>query len=306
MAHTPPNDHENGRPLDPLSQAAVDRLLEHGHPPPDMSDDPHDVAVSSLLGLLDAYPVEESSDALIDATLARIDRHEAHREDQLNFEANDARRIFSRWRLPDVIATAAALFLAVGVGWPLWQTMQHNRIQGVSAARLGGIGSALASFAADHDDALPLDPNSDPGQPFDPVNVPHSRHLLNTLPQGEYLDRAVLFLHDPEAPAASFSYRVPHFGSAFRLRIIGPSSPLAGDANPLLWRLRNKTIINGHVEGSPTHGGRGQMILLGDLSTSWDDVAILLSDPIWTTNGCPEGNVPVCRPTTEADVFLAD
>lgn len=306
MAHTPPHDNENGRPLDPLSQAAVDRRLEHGHPPPDTTNDPHDAAVSKLLGLLDSYPVEEPSDALIDATLARIDRHEAHHEDQLTLEAIDGRRIFSRWRLPDVIATAAALFLAVGVGWPLWHTMQNNRIQGVSAARLGGIGSALAGFAADNDDALPLEPSFDPAEPFDPVNAPHSRHLLNTLPQGAYLDRAILFLGDPEARATSFSYRVPYLRSAFRLRIIGPSSPLAGDANPLLWRLRNKTAIDGHAEGSRTHGGRGQMLLLGDLSTSWDDVAILLADPIWTTNGCLEGSVPVCRPTSDLDVFLAD
>ena len=305
MAPTPPPGPENSHPLKPASQDAVDRLLEDGFNPSHEVSEPHDVALREVLGLLDSYPVEESSDALIDATLARIDRHEATHDAQMNFEENDTRRVFSRWRRPDIIATAAALFLAVGIGWPLWQTMQQSRIQGISQARLAGIGSALAGFAGDNDDALPLD-NTQFSQPFDPINTPHSRHLVTVLPKGAYLDRAILFLGSSQAPSASFSYRVPHLRTAFRLRIIGPSAPLAGDANPILWRLRSKKPLQGHFDGSRTHAGRGQIILHGDLSTSWDDIAMLLSDPIWTSIGCPKGSMPVCRPTSESDTFLAD
>lgn len=308
MPTTPPDEPKNGRSLSPASQAAVDRLLEQGldrAPPAATERDPHDAALRQVLGLLDLYPVEDASDTLIDATLARVDRHEAMQEERMQVSAGETPGVLSRWRMPDVIATAAALFLAVGIGWPLWRTLQNHRIQGTSEAHLAGIGGALGSFALDNDGRLPLDHSLFEGA-FDPINQPHSSHLLNTLPKGGYLDRTLLFLTPATTGPASFSYRVPAEPTSFRLTIIGPRSPLAGDQNPIIWHLRAGRSVHSTVEGSPTHAGRGQIILLGDLSTHWDDVATHARDPIWTAQSCPSGTAPVCLPASPGDVFLAD
>ena len=207
-----------------------------------------------------------------------------------------------------LVASAAALFLAVGIGWPVWQSIQNHRLQDTSSQRLSSIGTAIAGFSGDNAGKLPLD-HSLLGNRFDPVSQPHSHHLINTLPKGEYLSRNLLFLVKSPPPNASacFSYRVPgNDHTAFRLILLGSNAPLAGDRNPILWHIRKGDAGFEALEGSPTHNGRGQVILQADGATRWDPVPMHGMDPIWTTLGCPTAQIPMCQPAHDQDTLLAD
>ena len=295
--------------LDAESRSAVDRLMENGINHQGGSNEAlREQALRNLLELLNHYPVEDPSEELLDATLARVERHESDQNDRLRM--SDAQEITpsSRWRFPDLIASAAALFLAVGIGWPVWQSIQNHRLQGTSEARLSSIGTAIAGFSGDNAGRLPLD-HALLSENFDPIRHPHSHHLLNTLPNGEYLPRQQLFLSKDSSPdaSASFSYRVPNADhSTFRIVLLDGRSPLAGDMNPVLWHLRSGEHQIEKLEGSPTHFGRGQVILQADLATRWDSVPIHHNDPIWTTQSCQESQIPLCTPSQRDDTLLAD
>lgn len=312
---TSPSDDSNvsASKLNVASKSAVDQLFEHGmrNAEGEASTDGEDASrkesLRGLLGLLDHYPVESATDELLDATLARVDRHEADQSARMQVSDQQDAIVRSRWRFPDLMASAAALLLAVGIGWPVWQSIQNNRVRGTSEARLNSIGTAIAGFSGDNAGFLPLDQGL-MNQTFDPVKNPHSTHLLNTLPRGDYLAQNQLFLHSNPAPnsATSFSYRVPTNVRQFRLVLMRPNTPVAGDRNPILWHLRAGHVDFKRFESSPTHQGRGQVVLQGDLATRWDSVPIHGNDPIWTSQGCTKSEVPLCTPEHPQDTVLAD
>ena len=304
MDETKEQSTAQGPRLDPATIDAVDRLLEHGLDPDRSKGNRETEAVRSLLGLLDQYPVEDASDELIDATLARIDRHDAEQERRMQLNAVDARIPMSRWRFPDLVATAAALFLAVGIGWPVWKSVQNEKGVGQSQARLNGIGAAIAGFAGENAGMMPLDQLALEA-PFDPINQYHSDHL-KVLANQEYLKDSHLHLDGHSTQGTSFAYRVPHQMRTFVLHRLTTKDGLASDRNPVIWCLRQKTGHAGSLSGSPTHEGRGQIILTGDLSTHWSEVPMLNGDPIWTSNRCPERENPVCEPESAQDTVLAD
>src|SRR5438552_15003836 len=77
--------------LSPADQRIVDALMESGFDSaamemPAQADQKRAAAVSNLLGLMRDYPVEDCEPALIDATLARIDRYEDQQAARLNFD----------------------------------------------------------------------------------------------------------------------------------------------------------------------------------------------------------------------------
>ena len=295
--------------LSPETAKAVDHLLENGGGMDSTSSDDPELqkqsdAVKAVLGLLDHYPVEDASEELLDATLARIDRHEDELQTRMKLASVDQPRSSSRWRMPDFIATAAAMFLAVGIGLPVYQSIQHNNKMGQSQARLGGIGTAIAGFSTDNSGMMPLDKLA-LETPFDPINTPHSNHL-NVLAHHGHLEQDHLKFAGDTGPGTSFSYRVPFDPQAFRLQHIGADSPIAGDRNPIIWRIRTQKSPSGHLEGSPTHEGRGQVVLMGDLSTPWHIVPVVNLDQIWTTQDCPDSAIPICPPRHRQDVILVD
>ncbi|MCH2161830.1 MAG: hypothetical protein MK085_08150 [Phycisphaerales bacterium] len=297
--------NEHNPKLSKSTGDAVDRLLEHGLDSTSSPDGNQDTdSVRSLLGLLDHYPVEDASDELVDATLARINRHEAEEESRLRLNSADSPIPMSRWRFPDLVATAAALFLAVGIGWPVWKSVQNQKAVGQSQARLNGIGAAIAGFAGENNGMMPLDQLA-LNSPFDPIQTPHSSHLT-LLSDQEYLDSSHLHLDDQAKQGTSFAYRVPFQVRTFVLQRLTLKDGLASDRNPVIWCLRHKKGDGNSLGGSPTHDGRGQVILTGDLSTRWTYVPMLNGDPIWTSNRCLELENPVCQPHSEADTVLAD
>ena len=98
--------------LDEASKQVVDRLLEQGLDNAKSSEHDHDVnreeTLRELLGLLEHYPVHDASDELLDATLARVDRHQSAQESRMRISDANSSTVRSRWRFPDLLASAAA------------------------------------------------------------------------------------------------------------------------------------------------------------------------------------------------------
>src|SRR4051812_20186723 len=95
--------------LSPDDQRVLDALVEAGFDP-SMIESPSPAAkarvdaISSLLGAMKDYPVDDCEPALIDATLARIDRYERERAAQFSFDMQQekaARGSGRRIRMPD-------------------------------------------------------------------------------------------------------------------------------------------------------------------------------------------------------------
>src|SRR5262245_54168627 len=103
-------DEAPARRLTPADEAAVDRELS-GQPLDSVTagaDPRRSEALRRALGLLDRYPVDQADDALLDAVLARIDRHEREAADRFRLDPVPAPTGGGRrFRLPDLISVAA-------------------------------------------------------------------------------------------------------------------------------------------------------------------------------------------------------
>ena len=169
-----------------LSEAdaeAIDQLFEHGLNESDPSG-PREKAALDLLAVLESYPTEQASDELVDATLARVNRAETERSSRFSI-ANAPGFRGRQIRLPDFFAVAAALFLAFGIGWPLYQVIDRQNDIHHSQARIGEYGAGIISFASENNGDLPLHTETilDSGHSMDellflPMNCIH----MGTLP----------------------------------------------------------------------------------------------------------------------------
>ena len=155
------------RPLTLLAedQDLLDALIEADFNPEAMElhSEEERQRVEMLLGIfktMEDYPVEDASETLLHATLARIDRHEANQGERLKFSSSSLeeapRRRFSRIRLPDFISVAAMLLIAVSVAWPLMSAVKRQRVDSGCANNLRQVGYAFDQYARDYEGALPV------------------------------------------------------------------------------------------------------------------------------------------------------
>src|SRR5204863_9994414 len=116
---------------------------------PAQADQKRAAAVSNLLGLMRDYPVEDCEPALIDATLARIDRYEDQQAARLNFDVqqDQPKGLFGgrgrRIRMPDFITVAAVILIAVGVGWPVLNNVRQKSMEMACSNNMRQVGYAL-------------------------------------------------------------------------------------------------------------------------------------------------------------------
>ena len=135
----------------------LDFLAEHGFDASRVNllpeaDRPRAMALIRQMSVLDAYPMAEGDDSLVDATLARIDAHD---------EAVDAsRRIgFARppaFRLADFVSVAAVVLLLLGVTVPMIANLRAQKLSTLCASNLRAVHGALGSYASSNGGALPL------------------------------------------------------------------------------------------------------------------------------------------------------
>lgn len=285
---------------------AVDGLFEHGLDESQDPDDDRANAVRELLSILEDYPVEPASEELVDATLARVARDESERRERFSIDAGrgtPGRGI----RLPDFFAVAASMLLAVGIGWPLYQTIDDQNDISRSKQRLQAYGAGIVDFGnTTGTDMLPIDEGLIHELDYSPSKLPCAvkgrwgRHLLD-LPG----------VSDPwQSSLGPVSYRVPVSIRTFRLSSYGPGEPLLATTNPVVAFARGETDEGDHLDGSPSHHLDRVVILRFDLS----DLRVAVSehgdvdgdgDSIWVHDGYTGDVDDVIQPSSLQDAVLA-
>ncbi|MCP3905729.1 MAG: hypothetical protein GY715_19050 [Planctomycetes bacterium] len=300
--------------LAPEDQRVVDELVDSGFDPEvigAMSAEER-ARAERLMGLMDLlgdYPVEDSDDALVHATMARIDRAEDERAARMAFDLNQAessgRGAGRRIRLPDFISVAAVILIAAGVLWPTMTRFRQRSVDLQCANQLRQVGYAFSNYRADHDDQMPMATAS-----FGPA-WKDVRHVVNLGPLVErgYCDHGHLNCPGVDEHAdASYSYQWQLAGSPGRSKVNWASSPrmtlVLGDRNPLIDAYRARRSSEA-TAASLNHGGRGQNALANDGSTLWLVRPVIgHDDNIWLPAGSAELKEGVVG-DEPWDVFLA-
>ena len=252
----------------------------------------------------------------MDATLARVGREESERSARFslgNVPGSNGRQI----RLPDFFAVAAALFLAVSIGWPLYQVINRQNTVLHSQTRLNEYGAGIISFAAENNDALPMDG----------ATIEASGHTMDDLPDaiiGNYGTQLHKSLTDPRlhlspsferdekiriAKIGPVSYRVPVSVRTFKLGAYDPSEPLLADPNPVIRSRRLKQPSVSPRLGSHLHGQNMVVVVRFDLSIDNLPSPVLPDgDCLWVHDGydhaAPSADESI-RPLSLEDAVLA-
>jgi hypothetical protein len=263
-------------------------------------------AMSSLLGLMKDYPVEDAEEALQHVTLARIDRHEQDVAARMNFDnRQDAvaaeRRL--RIRVPDFITVAAVLLIAFSVFWPVLTSMRNKSIDLACANNLRYMGMAFGSYAADYNGELPT-ATAGPMGTWDTV-----KNVLNLQPlvEGGYCEAGHLNCAghaNHVATGPSYSYRWVLAGAPVKWGNAPRVSVILGDLNPIIDAARSGQILP-PLSMSINHAGRGQNVLADDGATLWLQQPVVAGgDNIWLPNGAVQLRSGE-QPSDPMDVFLA-
>jgi hypothetical protein len=311
---TPTNDSSREPQLCPDDQRLLDALIDAGFDRTAVgqlnnADSRRMDALVKMLGLMRDYPVEDAEDALIDATLARINRVERDRVERMRIENQrqaGARGAWEgrRFRVPDFITVAAVLLIAVSVMWPVLSQIHKTKIDRACADNMRQLGYAFGNYAADYNEALPM-----AAAGFASWDHVSNALNLNKLVEGGYCDREHLNCpgHDEldhlrAGPSYSYRWFVP--GAPIRWGTSPRMTVVMGDLNPVIDAARSGIYVP-PLTMSPNHAGRGQFVLLTDASTMWLDRPIVGSnDNIWLPSGATQLRLGF-RPEDPFDVFLA-
>jgi hypothetical protein len=269
-----PEDHSpEGATLHPLDERALDWLVDHGFGLADLGSAPPELKerierLSGSMAPLASYAVAPPSETLVDATLARIVRADAgaERGERMRIERAPVR--LRSFRLPELIAVAAVLFLGVGVLFPMAQQLRSSSAATLCSNSLRKLGSAMHGYAADNAGSAPA--MAGLGSLFSPAGNPTpedlSRHhrSLDALVHKGYCVAGCTKCNG----ARTYSYRVATHPRQLRLAVL-PATPIVSDANPLVDAMRRGQRDADASANSSNHGSRGQNVLFTDGSTVW-------------------------------------
>lgn len=182
---TDPADEVPATELSATDARILDFLAEHGFDasridrlPAD--DRPRALAIIRQMDVLDRYPVDPPHESIVDATLARIDRHEEQRNAAMRIGATRWR---PRVRLADVVGIAALLLVATGVALPMLTQLRAQSLSAVCASNLRSLGGALAHYANENGGAMPAMAGIGGGLFGDSTPVPPTATAPATTPQ---------------------------------------------------------------------------------------------------------------------------
>ncbi len=317
MSSAPRLSDDDARLLDALAEEGLDpsRLTELP-----AVDRARAQAILRALAALDHLPAPEPDTALVSRVMERVDELEAERRERMRLAPASIRR---RWRVPDVVTIAAVLLLALGVGWPLVQSVRGASWRDQCGRNLAMISSGLAKFSNDHGGELPLAAGfgaflggspaagGAPPSATTPARGPDWRTYrhgagLDRLAASEYVGARCLTCPGCAKDRGALALRVPATGQRFTLAAI--RGMLVSDANPAIERLCDGGEWRPAAgQCSPNHASLGQNILLDDGTVRWFVSPILPNgDCIWTPRTAGGDSLsPGAMPTDPNDQFLA-
>lgn len=291
--------------LCPQDQRLLDALVASGFDrralePLSTTDRQRVDALFTTFGLLHDYPVEDADDALLDATLARIERADAEQRERMALDAERARAFSGRRRIriPDFITVAAVLLIGVSVVWPVLSYVRNRSIDIACGDNMRQISSAFAQYAADFNGRMPVAVAGFSG-PTTWQSVPTIANL-DLLRRYGYCDQNHMNCPGHDHPGPSYSYQAQDPRSPAQWDR-NPRMVLLGDRNPLIDAFYGGQFLPPLV-ASLNHGERGQNVLYGDGSNTWLGLPVVgHQDNIWLPAGVDRlhGDEPV--PT---DTFL--
>jgi len=283
--------------LDFMVEAGFDRKAAEALPPADRA---RAERLGGLLDLMRDYPVDDAEDALVHATILRIDRYEDERAARLSFDTRREESARSpRIRLPDFISVAAVLLIATGVLWPTLSYLRKRSVDLDCANNLRYVAHAFGQYASDNDGAMPV-AVAGVNSTWDTI-----ANLANLGPlfDGGYCDDGHFRCpgsHDEATAGYSYQCRAP--GQRLMWDVGGQNTFVLGDRNPLIDAFRQGRLMPASTI-SFNHGGRGQWVLGSDGQVVWLDKPMIGKDNIWLPNGV-DTLIRGVRPATVTDVFL--
>ena len=295
--------------LSPDDARLLDTLVESGFGPEMLEslsgeDRRRAETLINLFGLLDDYPVADTDDTIVHATMARVGREEEDAAARLMLDAarleveDQTRR--RRIRLPDFITLAAVILIAASVIWP---TTSYLRAQAIDAGcdnNLRRLALAFGQYASDFGGAMPV---AQAGLFSGWHSENHNVVNLAPLIKGSYCEQEHLHCpgHKGEAGESySYQWQKPGQRMVWGVRVM----LVLGDRNPHVDAARMGVWIPA-VSMSPNHGGRGQWVLAAPGNTLWLKMPLVRGDDnIWLPRGVDHLRAGD-EPADAEDVFLA-
>ncbi len=246
-------------------------------------------SILKTVGLLEHYPVENASDALIDVTLARIDQYEDKQRARMHIQTADVQATSSgfAFRMPDLISIACMILIAASVVIWLGRTTRAQSLSMQCANNMAAVGMGLANYANDHNGAMPTTAVAGLSGLFGGATP---ERLDPTPLLGEYCENHHLNCpgHSSEG-ASGFSYQTQQKEIWDALKRHRRVFVVLSDTNPILDAVLSGKSHN-PMTTSRNHEGHGQNQLLDDGSTiSLTGPPILGGDRIWVLDGGNHG-----------------
>lgn len=293
----------------------LDALIDHGFEVDALealspSDKQRVQKLTAMFQLLEDYPVEDADDALLDATMARINRYEQSREDRMKLDPQIAavesnknvRKRFLRVPLPDFITVAAVFLIAAGLGWPVLTSVRQRSLDAECSNNMRMTGIGFQQYAADYNNTMPTTAQAGFSNVWS--SLVHNVVNLQPLVDGGYCQLGHLNCPGHKGDVGeSFSYQWQSAGQPMQWQT-ARTQVVLGDRNPLIDAVRRGSQAE-PLTLSLNHGGRGQNVLWTDGSTVWLSEPIVgRDDNIWLPEGAQQ-LIEGITTRTASDAFLA-
>ena len=245
-------------------------------------------SILKMLNFLDAYPVEDASDTLIDVTLARINQYEAKRAARMQIhtpELETTRRGF-KLRMPDLITVAAMILLTVSVFAMLGKSARNQSINHECATNMAMVGRGLFNYALDHNGNTPTEQATEVASLFGGI-IPERTNAEVLAAEG-YCEHHHLNCPGHGGEGRGFSYQTQSAAMWDEIQSRGKVFIIMSDHNPILGRMLADKEFD-PLTPSPTHGSLGQNHLRDDGSIASGAAPVFGGDLIWVLDGKSRG-----------------
>lgn len=221
--------------------------------------------------------------------------------------------LFRLGRLTDVVAVAALVVLAVGLGLPGMLHLRERQQRLGCSYNLAQLGAGVQQYLNTYNASLPF-AGWGPGRSWQPTGdpsvqvVPNRRHVYPLLLQAYVLDPRVFVCpsqphvpmpasevqrHDDFLEGRNVSYAYQNMAGVRPSGRDDPRQPILADENPLfdeglpLFDARRLPRFDATRANSRAHGGAGQNILTLSGEVKWTITPLVgvNGDNIWTLHG---------------------